>query len=118
MVARAGRSGLGRRPDERVAVGVLMIGAADPLEHPRIVGVGRAVAGKRGQAGIPRDATFVAVLNHRRGEVGSVETADENADVVAFRVIERQRRAAGAAEPAASDVGAGEEAERAARDAE
>jgi hypothetical protein len=93
-----------RRPDIRFMVWMLMVGARDPVQHLRVVGVSRSVAGYLCEPRIPRYTTLVTVLIFGRRTVRLVERTDKNTDVLAIRIVECQRGAAVAAVSAAPDI--------------
>lgn len=85
-------------------VWMLVVGACDPMQHLRVVGVSRPVAGHLYEARIPRYTTLVAVLIFGRRTVRLVERTDKNTNVLAIRIVECQWSAAVAAVSAAPDI--------------
>lgn len=94
-----------------------MIGAADPMQHLGIVGVGRSLARHLSQVGVPGHPALVAVLVFGRSPVGLVEGTDQNSDVVTIGIVECEWGATVTAKTTAPDVRAAKIADRATRQA-
>lgn len=94
-----------------------MVGAADPVQHLGIVGVGRSVAWHLDQVRVPGHPALVAVLVFGRRAIGLVEGTDQNSDVVAIGIVEGQWGATVTAKTTAADIRAAEVTDRATRQA-
>jgi hypothetical protein len=104
------------RPSIGFVVWMLVVRTADLVAHLGITGIGRTITRHLQQPGIPRNATLVAVLVFWWSQVGIIQRPYKNANIVTIGVVEGQRRTACSAEPAPSDVGTHEIADRATRD--
>lgn len=100
-----------------IMIRMLMVGAADPVQHLGIVGVGRSLARHLDQVGVPGHPALVAVLVFGRRAIGLVEGADQNSYVVTIGIVEGEWGATVTAKTTSADVRAAKIADRATRQA-